>query len=317
MHILEYSAAIKKNQLNLLEVDENLGILSDTLKEGIKPGFEEYGLTIPEFYITNIVLPENDPNFKRIRELHTIGLQQQMIQADTLVRTAKISADTTVKTAQAQSDATVKAAQREAILEEQTTETEVSRQKAERLLIQAQAEAQAKRMSGLSEAEVMKAKGYSQKDVIQADVQKAYAEGIGNMNISGSGGGIASDMLGLGIGLNAAGIMGSQISEMFQGFQPNGSQTTVEPQVSQPISTKIICPNCQSEVPAHSKFCLECGTKIELLAENEIICPSCGKKTNKGKFCMECGCSLIPKCKKCGAELPAGSKFCLECGEKV
>ena len=32
----------------------------------------------------------------------------------------------------------------------------------------------------------MRAKGYTEKDVIQAEVQKAYAEGIGNMNISGA-----------------------------------------------------------------------------------------------------------------------------------
>lgn len=32
----------------------------------------------------------------------------------------------------------------------------------------------------------MRAKGYTEKDVIQEKVQKAYAEGIGNMNISGA-----------------------------------------------------------------------------------------------------------------------------------
>ena len=67
----------------------------------------------------------------------------------------------------------------------------------------------------------------------------------------------------------------------------------------------------------NSKFCLECGSKIEILEENEMICPACGKKTNKGKFCMECGASLIAKCAKCGAEIPSGAKFCLECGEKI
>ena len=32
----------------------------------------------------------------------------------------------------------------------------------------------------------MRAKGYTEKDVIQEKVQKAYAEGIDNMNISGA-----------------------------------------------------------------------------------------------------------------------------------
>ena len=35
------------------------------------------------------------------------------------------------------------------------------------------------------------------------------------------------------------------------------------------------------------------------------FCPECGKKTDAKKFCTECG-----------AEVPAGSKFCPECGKK-
>ena len=292
------STCIKENNINILEVDEHLGLLSDVMQKSIIPGFEEYGLTIPEFFVTTVVLPEEDPNFKKIRELHTISLQKKMVEAQT-----------TIKTAMAESSATVTAAERQAILERETTETEIARRAAERELIQAQAKAQAAKMAGLAEAEIMRAKGYSEKDVLQADVQKAYAEGLGNMTITGGAGGAASEIIGLGVGMAAAGVVNNQMGEMFKGFE---TPTSVE----QP-KTKIVCPNCNSEVPEHSKFCLECGTKIEILAENEMICPACGKKTNKGKFCMECGASLVVKCAKCGAEVPNGAKFCLECGEKL
>lgn len=291
------SAAIKSQNINILEVDESLSLLSNVLKSSIIPGFEEYGLTIPEFYVTTVVLPENDPNFRRIRELHTISLQKKMVEAET-----------TIKTAMAESSAAITAAERQAVLEKETTETEKTRREAERELIRAQTEAQAAKMSGFAEAEIMRAKGYNEKDVLQAEVQKAYAEGIGNMNISG-GGGVAGDMIGLGVGMAAAGSVSGQIGEMFKGF-------SAMPTAEQPTA-KITCPNCNSEVPKNSKFCLECGTKIELLNENEVICLVCGKKTAKGKFCMECGASLIAKCAKCGAELPNGAKFCLECGEKL
>ena len=294
------SSCIKAQGINILEVDESLGLLSDVLKANIIPGFEEYGLTIPEFYVTTVVLPESDPNFRRIRELHTISLQKKMVEAET-----------TIKTAMAESQATVTAAERQAVLERETTATEIARREAERDLIRAQAEAQAAKLAGFAEAEVMSAKGYSEKDVLQAEVQKAYAEGIGNMTINGAGGGVAGDMIGLGVGMAAAGAVSGQMGEMFKGF---GAMANNE----QPKQVaKKVCPNCNSEVPENSKFCLECGTKIETLAENEIICPACGKKTNKGKFCMECGASLIAKCAKCGAELPSGAKFCLECGEKI
>ena len=289
------SSCIKAQSIDILEVDESLGLLSDVLKRSIVPSFEEYGLTVPEFYVTTVVLPESDPNFKRIRELHSISLQKKMVEAEA-----------TIKVSMAEAAATVSAAERQAILEKETTATEQARREAERELIAAQVKAQSTKLEGLAEAEVMRAKGYSEKDVLQAEVQKAYAEGIGNMTINGSGGGVAGDMLGLGIGMAAAGAMSGKVGEMFKGFE-----------TEQPAVKKIVCPNCNSEVPENSKFCLECGTKIELLNENEVICPACGKKTAKGKFCMECGAPLVAKCAKCGAELPSGAKFCLECGEKI
>ena len=304
------SASIKAQNINILEIDENLGMLSDVLKRSIVPGFEEYGLTIPELYVTTILLPENDPNFKRIRDLHTISLQKKMVEAEATVKVSMAEAEATVKVSMAEAAATVTAAERQAVLERETTATEQVRREAERDLIRAQAEAQATKMAGLAEAEVMRAKGYNEKDVLQAEVQKAYAEGLGNMSISGSGAGVAGDMIGLGVGMAAAGVVGGQVSEMFKGF---GAMPTADTQPPK----KILCPNCQNELPENAKFCLECGTKIELLNENEVICPSCGKKTAKGKFCMECGSPLVAKCSKCGAELPTGAKFCFECGEKV
>ena len=49
---------IKSGDIDLLEIDEKLDIISDNLHKKIIPGFEEYGLTIPQFYVTNVVLPE-------------------------------------------------------------------------------------------------------------------------------------------------------------------------------------------------------------------------------------------------------------------
>ena len=311
------AASIKQKNIDILEVDEHLMELSDYLKNKIVPGFEEYGLTIPQFYLTHVVLPEEDPNYKRLKDLHTIDLQTSMAAAEAEVKAAQAQSKAYYMTAEAEADAQIKAAQRGAILEAQTTETEVTKREAEREIIKAQVEAQKTQLQGMAEASVMQAKVYNQKDVLQADVQKAYAEGIGNMGpaISSGGGGssVMGDMIGLGVGMAAASAIAPQMGSMMQnmgvGMQPLAQQTTT--------TNTIKCPNCGKELPENAKFCLECGTKIEVLADNEMICPSCGKKTPKGKFCMECGAPLVNKCPNCGAEVPQGGKFCLECGTKL
>jgi membrane protease subunit (stomatin/prohibitin family) len=55
-----------------------------------------------------------------------------------------------------------------------------------------------------------------------------------------------------------------------------------------------------------------------------VICPKCGAHVPAtSKFCPECGTSLTPpsaatiKCPKCGHDIPAGSKFCPECGATI
>ena len=206
-------AIIKNNAIDILEVDENLELISARLQEKINAGLEEYGLVAPQFYVTSVVLPEDDLNFMRIRKLHTKELEKQEIQADT-----------TVKTVQEQSKAAIEAARRQAEMERQATETEVAKREAERKVIAAQAEAQAQRMAGLTEAEIMAAKGYTQKDVLQAEVQKAYAEGIGKMGPNvvngGNGSSVIADMLGLGVGMAAASTIAPQIGGIFQNIKP-------------------------------------------------------------------------------------------------
>ncbi|NIS72534.1 MAG: zinc-ribbon domain-containing protein [Proteobacteria bacterium] len=47
------------------------------------------------------------------------------------------------------------------------------------------------------------------------------------------------------------------------------------------------CPTCQFENPEGTKFCNQCGAKIEL------TCQECGKVNPPGsKFCGECGHDL-------------------------
>ena len=48
-----------------------------------------------------------------------------------------------------------------------------------------------------------------------------------------------------------------------------------------------LCPNCNAEVKANTKFCPECGTKMK------PVCPNCKKELPaKTKFCPDCGTKL-------------------------
>ena len=66
-------SVISKKAIDLLEINSKKDVISAGLREAIFPGFEDYGLTVPQFYVTNVILPENDPIFRRISELHTIS----------------------------------------------------------------------------------------------------------------------------------------------------------------------------------------------------------------------------------------------------
>lgn len=78
------------------------------------------------------------------------------------------------------------------------------------------------------------------------------------------------------------------------------------------------CSKCGADLPENAKFCLSCGEKIQKADPDTVVCPGCGKTVPKGRFCFECGYRFAAStCPKCGAALPEGAKFCLECGEKI
>lgn len=310
-------AAIKSQQIDILEIDERADEISAALLEKIQPGFEEYGLNIAQFYVTSFSLPENDPNFKRIRDLHTVTLQAQTYQAEATVKMAQAQSETAYRTAQEASKAEIAAAERKTALEKQTTETEIARQEAERALIKAQAEAQAQRLSGLAEAEVMRAKGYSEKDVIQADVQKAYAEGLGQMGANG-GGSALGDIANLGVTLGAmGGVMGMTREAMSPMFNNGGGVTGGTAEPAKPAENTWNCSCGATNIT--SKCCPECGAKRPEPVQG-WDCPACGCKNITSKFCPDCGAKKPepPKpwdCPACGCK-GITSKFCPDCGAK-
>lgn len=64
------AAQIKKNAINIFEIDENLVALSEQLHEIFVPDFADYGLSLERFFITTIIKPEDDKAYQQFRDLH-------------------------------------------------------------------------------------------------------------------------------------------------------------------------------------------------------------------------------------------------------
>ena len=257
------AAAIKAQQINILEIDEHLEDLSAALRETVSEGFEEYGLWVPQLYVSAVSLPEDDENFKNLRKYY--------VDRGFSIREAEIAAE-------------LVAAKGKAEIEQAKIDAEIAR------------------MEGYAKADVMAAMGYNHKDEIQADVQKAYAEGIGNMGGNGgTGGGMMSEMLGLGVGLAAMGNIGEQVGNAMRGMNGQTESAT-------PAQTGWKC-SCGAEGNT-GKFCSECGK-----AKAEPWTCSCGQE-NTGKFCSECG-KAKPEAWTCACGTVNSGKFCSECGKKM
>lgn len=278
------ASIIKQENIDILEVDEKLDVLSELLRKKITAGFEEYGLFIPQFYITGISLPEDNPDFQTMKKHRTESFRLR----------------------DEEYEAAMVAARRQREIEKKKTQLEIERFDAEQARIKAQGEADAVKYKGFAEAEIMQAKGYNQRDVLQADVQKAYAEGIGNMGGGGSGeSGMMSEVLGLGVGLAAMGQIGDRFNSGINGIFPEASD-------AQKNNSSVNTWNCICGYMKNTgKFCSECGKAKPELWD----CDFCGAKGNLGKFCCECGKAKpeIWDCPHCGSK-GNRSRFCPECG---
>lgn len=88
----------------------------------------------------------------------------------------------------------------------------------------------------------------------------------------------------------------------------------------------LVCSSCGTANAAGTKFCQNCGSKLEAVPPAPAAggCPNCGTVNAAGtRFCCGCGNKLeeaAPQklfCTGCGAELPAGTKFCQGCGQRL
>lgn len=242
---------IKEENLNILEIDAYLDVLSSKLMVDINEALDEYGLTMPEFYVTSIVTPDDDPNFARLKQQFadkTLKVREEE------VRKAEAEAAQQRRIVEAQTEAQLKAVNAQG--------------DADAIRIKAQAEAEAYKMKAEAEAAEMQMKGYTYRDETARQVGlEAMQNGItGGGNGGGAAGGIG-DVASLGVTLGA---MGGVINMTKDAMAPIMGESQ---KVGEGFGNVVA------------------GNTGAPAAEGAWNCPSCGKAGITSRFCPDCGAS--------------------------
>ena len=292
---------IKESQINILEIDEHLETLSSALRLRINEGLEEYGLTMSEFFVTTIVTPDDDVNFKKLKQQH----------ADLYLRTQDEKNLKTIRESEAERRMVEERTKAQMKIIEAQGGAEVTK-------ISAQAEAEAYRMQAGAEADEMKMKGYTYVQETQRQVGlETVKGGVVKEGSSGVGGGSGiGDVVGLGVALGALGGVMDMAKEAITPII--NTSTDVGKATSNFANPQTIGWNCTCGVTGITgNFCSGCGAKRPEIPQ-PWNCPKCNVINNKGNFCSICGEKKVdgyPWDCSCGEKSIKGN-FCSNCGKK-
>jgi membrane protease subunit (stomatin/prohibitin family) len=256
--------SIKACSINILEIDERLIDLSNELKERLNGYLADYGLQMPEFFVSRVITPDDDPNFRKMREQYA---EQYLLVRQEQIRKSEAQA----------------AAQRKEV--EATTAARLqvisAQGEAESLKVKAQAEAEAYKMQAEAEAMKMKMIGYTyQQETSRQVAMEAMKNGIGG----GNGTGAIGDLAGLGIGIGAmSGVIG-MTKEAMNPIMSGTSQ--LGHIVSNNITNTWDCACGNKGLTGN--FCSNCGAKRPEQTPLTWDC-TCGRKGITGNFCDNCG----------------------------
>lgn len=220
---------ITNNKIDVVNIDQYLDLISERMRDSINETLGEYGLFMPEFFITSISFPDDDPNFVR--------LKQQYADKSLNIR------EETIKAAQA------KARQERLIIEHETAAKIQSIDMAsnvEKIKAEAEANAYAYRVKSMAESDDMKAKGYSYVD------ETARKVSIGAVQKSDNS--LMNDAVSLGVTLGTVGVVSSLTKDI---IAPIVEDITGKNDLSSK-SQLWNCPNCGRK-DISTKFCPDCG----------------------------------------------------------
>ncbi len=95
---------MKTNAINIFEIDEELSRFSDSIKTLLIPDFAQYGVTLTQFFVTNIAKPDGEKQYEKFKELHFrqyADIAEAKLRQQTEVIHAQTEAQKTVIASQA------------------------------------------------------------------------------------------------------------------------------------------------------------------------------------------------------------------------
>jgi membrane protease subunit (stomatin/prohibitin family) len=252
------SSYIKSEKLNIFEIDEHLTKMSEALFDIFTPDFMDYGVSMERFFVTTIVKPEDEPNYKRFKDLH---FRQYADIAEAKLR------------------------QQTGIIDQETEKAKT--------IIEAEATATRRAVEGYTyqqERQFDVAQSMASNEAVGGMANMGV--GLGMM---GAVGGTVAPVVG-GMMQNAMSGMAGTGNPSAPIAQPTanpctncgktlivGSKFCLECGTPTLADNEMICPSCSVKT-IKGKFCLECGASmIKKCGNCETEIPT------GGKFCPECG----------------------------
>ncbi len=249
---------------------------------------------MPEFFISRIITPDDEPNFRRMKEQYA---QQYLLVRQEQIRKIEAEAIAQRMTVEAQTQANMKiiAAQGDA----------------EALKIQKSAEVEAYRMKAEAEATEMRLKGYTYKDETNRQMGANATIAMGTT-------GEISELANLGLTFGAIKSVASLTKEAMNMAIKNN--TLLSQADSQTIRSTGLTWDCICGQSGNTAaFCPNCGKKRPEGLSLGWSCPNCGMKNIMSNFCPNCGMKKPENCKKwdcsCGTK-DISFNYCPNCGKK-
>ncbi len=216
---------IKQNAINIFEIDQKLSDMSEAMQKLLVPDFLDYGISLVNFFILEIAKPENDPSYKKFKEIH---FRQYADIAEAKIR------------------------QSVGIIEEETEK--------QRMIIESQGLATKRQIEGYTYAQERGfdvAEGFAKNEGSGGNMANL---GIG-LGIMGSVGNAVGGVVNQAIGSAAQSPLAK--CPNCGTLMPQNAKFCLEcgSKLEASDAREVECPKCGNKTPA-GKFCIECGEKL-------------------------------------------------------